>query len=172
MTQKTVYTGTPESPQSLNTNFENTHDNFTELYLKDSFQDAIVAEKQDILVSGTSIKTINGESVLGSGDISIEDVCSTYNLSSPQTLTVEQCKGGVFYITNGATITLPAAAMGYGLALITDDDSTIIVNLSGSDIVRKDGTVVSSMTSPGYVGEIAVLTYHSPGTWYAATSGW
>lgn len=33
---------------------------------------AELAKKQDILVSGTNIKTINGESILGSGDITIE----------------------------------------------------------------------------------------------------
>lgn len=32
----------------------------------------LLAEKQDKLVSGTSIKTVNGESLLGSGDITIE----------------------------------------------------------------------------------------------------
>ena len=31
-----------------------------------------ISEKQDALVSGTNIKTINGESILGSGDIVIE----------------------------------------------------------------------------------------------------
>ena len=30
-----------------------------------------LATKQDILISGTNIKTINGESILGSGDIEI-----------------------------------------------------------------------------------------------------
>lgn len=35
---------------------------------------AAIAEKQDKLVSGTSIKTINGTSVLGNGDISVQPV--------------------------------------------------------------------------------------------------
>jgi len=41
--------------------FDKTNDNFTELY----------DGKQDDLVSGTNIKTINGDSVLGSGDLVI-----------------------------------------------------------------------------------------------------
>ena len=34
--------------------------------------DALLADKQDVLVSGNNIKTINGESILGGGDISIQ----------------------------------------------------------------------------------------------------
>ena len=37
-----------------------------------------VNSKQDTLVSGTNIKTINGESILGSGDITIEGGTSSY----------------------------------------------------------------------------------------------
>jgi len=38
---------------------------------KDDLQDA-VGDKQDKLISGTNVKTINGKSILGSGDITIE----------------------------------------------------------------------------------------------------
>jgi hypothetical protein len=31
----------------------------------------VVAEKQDTLISGTNIKTVNGESLLGAGNITI-----------------------------------------------------------------------------------------------------
>ena len=36
----------------------------------------LVNNKQDVLISGTNIKTINGESLLGSGDITISNVYS------------------------------------------------------------------------------------------------
>ena len=42
-----------------------------EIKLEDSFVNKVNA-KQDTLVSGTNIKTINGETILGSGDITIE----------------------------------------------------------------------------------------------------
>lgn len=32
----------------------------------------LLAEKQDVLVSGTNIKTVNQQSLLGSGDLAIE----------------------------------------------------------------------------------------------------
>ena len=34
--------------------------------------DALIATKQDVLISGIGIKTVNGESVLGTGDISVQ----------------------------------------------------------------------------------------------------
>jgi glycerophosphoryl diester phosphodiesterase len=43
---------------------------------------AALSDKQDILVSGGNIKTINGESILGSGDISIESGGSTGSASA------------------------------------------------------------------------------------------
>ena len=43
------------------------------LYVKDVIAgDNVLSQKQDKLVSGDNIKTINGESILGSGDINIE----------------------------------------------------------------------------------------------------
>jgi hypothetical protein len=43
---------------------------------------AALNAKQDDLVSGTNIKTINGESVLGSGDIVVESLGETYEIVS------------------------------------------------------------------------------------------
>ena len=37
-----------------------------------NYVDTSVATKQDTLVSGTNIKTINNESILGSGNITVE----------------------------------------------------------------------------------------------------
>ena len=39
--------------------------------VRDSEARILIAGKQDILVSGTNIKTINGQSLLGSGDLTI-----------------------------------------------------------------------------------------------------
>lgn len=35
-------------------------------------------DKQDTLTSGTNIKTVNGESILGSGDLSVTGDCIAY----------------------------------------------------------------------------------------------
>lgn len=47
-------------------------DKNNEVYLvRDSEARALIAAKQDTLVSGVNIKTVNGQSILGSGDISV-----------------------------------------------------------------------------------------------------
>jgi len=48
---------------------------------KDDLQDA-VGDKQDKLISGTNVKTINGKSILGSGDITIEGSGSDVDTSN------------------------------------------------------------------------------------------
>lgn len=50
---------------------EELDDRLTGYYL-DGEVDELLSDKQDILVSGTNIKTINGESVLGSGNIKLQ----------------------------------------------------------------------------------------------------
>ncbi len=56
---------------------------FDDYYNKTDVDNAI-DEKQDVLVSGTNVKTINGESILGSGDMVIEGITvdQTYNAKS------------------------------------------------------------------------------------------
>lgn len=48
-------------------------------YATEEYVDSAVEGKQDTLVSGTNIKTINGESVLGSGNITIQGGGSSYD---------------------------------------------------------------------------------------------
>jgi hypothetical protein len=64
MAQQTINVGTTANDgtgDSLRNGFIKTNDNFTELY----------SGKQNTLISGTNIKTINGNSLLGSGDLTI-----------------------------------------------------------------------------------------------------
>ena len=50
--------------------------------IKDAEARTSIANKQDTLVSGTNIKTINGTSILGSGNIPFPTVDQTYNALS------------------------------------------------------------------------------------------
>lgn len=61
-----------------------------------------VSGKQDTLVSGTNIKTINQNSLLGSGDITIEDGVGFDTIETPQTADGT----ALITLTNGDTITL------------------------------------------------------------------
>jgi len=62
---------------------------------------AAVPNKQDALVSGTSIKTINGESVLGSGNITIQG-----GGTGIESITSQQDGTVVFTLSSGDTITI------------------------------------------------------------------
>lgn len=54
--------------------------NSADVYTKTQ-SDTLLGAKQDTLVSGTNIKTINGTAILGSGDISISGGGSTVTIT-------------------------------------------------------------------------------------------
>lgn len=59
-----------------------------------------LAQKQDVLVSGTNIKTINGQDITGPGDIPIQGGVGFDDVSTQQDGTI------VITLTNGDTITI------------------------------------------------------------------
>lgn len=64
-------------------NYVSNLSNGTNTYvIKDAEARTSIANKQDTLVSGTNIKTINGTSILGSGNIPFPTVDQTYNALS------------------------------------------------------------------------------------------
>lgn len=87
---------------------------------------------QEPLVSGTNIKTINGNSILGSGDITIQDDDTTYTLS-----------------ISGNTLTLTGSDGSTSTATITDDDTTYTISVSGDTLTLtgSDGST-DSVTLP------------------------
>lgn len=56
--------------------------NLNDYATKEDLENIDISGKQDVLVSGVNIKTINGESILGSGDISISMPTLKYNAST------------------------------------------------------------------------------------------
>lgn len=56
--------------------------NLNDYATKEDLENVDISGKQDVLVSGVNIKTINGESILGSGDISISMPTLKYNAST------------------------------------------------------------------------------------------
>lgn len=60
--------------------------------------------KQDTLRSGTNIKTVNGESILGSGDLSVTGDCIAYpsfEIDSNGHLIMSGGQQGLFTLENG-----------------------------------------------------------------------
>lgn len=74
-----------------------------------------IAAKQDTLVSGTNIKTVNGSSILGSGD-----------------LTVSGGGGGAVDSVNGQTGTVVLTKSDVGLGSVVNADTTTTANITDS----------------------------------------
>lgn len=69
--------------------------------------------KQDILISGTNIKTINGAAILGSGDLVISGVATFINLTSAfssTSVTLASVTGWSFSVTTGKTYRIEVIA--------------------------------------------------------------
>lgn len=61
-------------------------------------------DKQDTLTSGTNIKTVNGQSILGSGDLSVSGDCiayPTFSINSNGHLIMSGGQQGLFTLEGG-----------------------------------------------------------------------
>ena len=84
---------------------------FTDLKLKTETVEADLLLKQNILLSGETIKTINGQSLLGSGDIEIET--STEEDTTPFTVNGVICKDAEIKLPVGKTYELAGCLEGH-----------------------------------------------------------
>ena len=96
--------------------------------------------KQDNLVSGTNIKTINGDSILGSGDITISGggggVAITVRKISTTTTLAESDNGTVILLTASCTVTLPnGLSLGWNCSFVTATGATMTYALGGSIVL-------------------------------------
>lgn len=114
-----------------------------------------IAGKQDTLVSGTNIKTINGNSILGEGDIVIQAGGSKawYFTGATSFLTTETTNAGITVV--GGTISYDQVSVGDTVVLDSDYYFTVLnkfVDTSGNHIsilplynaVTGDGTSIIS----------------------------
>ena len=68
------------------------------------FWGLINRSKQDTLRSGTNIKTVNGNSILGSGDLNVSGDCvayPTFSINSNGHLIMSGGQQGLFTLENG-----------------------------------------------------------------------
>lgn len=134
------------------------------------------SSKQDALVSGTNIKTINGSSILGSGDLSVSGggTVYIYRKNTSTTLTSATGNQSVLGLTSGVTLTANTIyevegtfsltttgttshteSFGFGLTTATVSGMGIAVNrLSGTTTSSALGTYLASATPVAVTGAL------------------
>lgn len=133
--------------------------------------------KQDTLVSGTSIKTINSTSLLGSGDLVIGGSAPTqyyFRKNTATTLTSATGNQSIFGLTSGVTVqantiyevecefqlttsgtTSHTEAFGFTLATATVTNMSVAVNrLAGSTTSSALGAYLTSVTPVAVTGAL------------------
>jgi hypothetical protein len=150
-----------EKTKLSNLSGTNSGDNAT-----NSLYSGLAASKQDTLVSGTNIKTINGSSVLGSGDLTIgasltsaEAFCTaettlsaaTYADITGASISLTAGTWIIFATANGSSQTTTATSM---IVAITDGSNNVIAQAAqdiaaGTATVRTWGNLsLSAIVSP------------------------
>ncbi len=83
--------------------------------------------------------------------------------------------GGIIYVTDACTITIPAVVAGASFTVVTIGAKAVSVDPNGSDLIVRDGTAQADgekITNLSTAGDIAVLTYYDATGWSASTNGW
>ncbi|EFK95508.1 secreted protein [sediment metagenome] len=96
----------------------------------------------------------------------------THTITTDSTLAAALCYGGVFYVTEAQTITLPAIASGMSLTFITVGAVAVSIDVNASDKMILDGTALADgdkATNTSTTGDMIVFTYYSADGWYAAS---
>ena len=103
-------------------------------------------DKQDELVSGTNIKTVNNQSLLGSGNITISGGAGDTNrtvITSPDTITAP----GRYFILGSDDVTLPTPVgqddgFSYDFVCEVGEEPTLVV---GTDLIKWSGGLTDSV---------------------------
>lgn len=110
-----------------------------------------LGNKQDTLVSGTDIKTLNNTSLLGSGNISLNGITIlTYGTSTWNDITTAYNRGDMLYIINGSRIC--------PLAYLTSTSADFTYYRS-----------IAKHTNTAQCDEIIIYNLTSTGTWTTKT---
>ena len=139
--------------------------------------------KQDTLVSGTNIKTVNGQSVLGSGNIQIDAGVSSFNtrtgavtLSSSDVTTAlgftpYNSTNPSGYITSSALTPYLTSATAASTYQPLDSDLTSIAGLAGTTgLLRKTAANTWTLDTATYLTGNQTITVSGDATGSGATS--
>ena len=123
------------------------------------------ASKQDALVSGTNIKTINSTSVLGSGDITIPDTHYTGYIragASGGTANAAASDPYLNYVEDGTNRSGVQLKGGTNVTIASDANGVVTINSSGGGGGGGDSVSYTQTQTSG--NELGTITINSVGT--------
>lgn len=110
--------------------------------------EAAIATKQAVLVSGTNIRSINGASLVGAGDIQFPTISAFVRFDGANGAVKSGFNVSAVTKTSTGTYTIqfatPLNSLNYALVATP-------VRLAGSTVVNEDGSVVRNVSSVGIV---------------------
>ena len=130
----------------------------------ENVQDAITElgnNKQETLVSGTNIKTINGESILGGGNIEIQGSVSSYYAETVPA----PANAGILMLKN-ATETVISTTLTNSNSFAIALPTAVAGKVSESILIFKVGATLPTLTQPsGVIYRTAIPTIAINQTW-------
>lgn len=184
----TLYT--LQSTDTISSTFDDINTNFSALNTDKAETSALtsgLATKQATLVSGTNIKTVNGNSLLGSGDISISATANVAVKDEGSTIassitSIDFVGGGVSATNTGTDITVTIAGVSngdtttkgvYELATDAEIDSMSSTGGTGANLVTTPSQVATRIpVNSGNDGADGALSISSGTTTLTATNGY
>lgn len=112
-------------------------------FVNKGYVDTVINNKQNTLVSGTNIKTINNESLLGNGNLNIEGVPHV-DLTQTQydaLSSVEKNNGTIYFITDGEP---GGSSSSNSIADVRVNNTSVVSNrIANIDLTGKQDTLIS-----------------------------
>lgn len=105
---------------------------------------------QQPLISGTNIKTVQGQTLLGAGNVQITSVPTVTENRSSNTILNLSDSGKVLFLTGSFTQTLEAAATlgaGWSIRLVNVGGSDIVVDPANSELIGGNATYTLTPTT-------------------------
>ena len=129
----------------------------TEAYVNEAIA-GLDEKKQDKLISGQNIKTINGESILGEGNIVIEGGSGGTGTKYAAGENIEISEDNVISVT-GITVPSKVSELTNDSGYLTESDLEGKNYVTDTELEEKDYVTNSELNSKGYVTNSALEGY-------------
>ncbi len=126
--------------------------------------------KQDVLISGTNIKTVNGNNIIGAGNI---DINATTPIPVSTQLTGTYSIVGTDLVLDDGKFSISTTSDGLGNKVFTNSGTIVPTDgfINGLDYIKQfeDGSTVATSVAPAYGSVSAVGDWYRDCLWHEPT---